>query len=172
LVVASGTAFAAPSKAAAPKNAVGLQFAPLFNGLISMDSDAKTSMGGVGVDYERFLTSSISVGAQFSFMLGKVNNTDAKYFAVGAFARYYPKILDHIVFMFSDLGWNMLRYNKKTDFSGFTFGCGLGGRCPITIAKQHFYAEATTEYLNAKASGDVPFTPSGWEVGLNLGWAF
>jgi hypothetical protein len=172
---ASGSVWAAPAPRTM-KNAVGIDFAPLVKGFVAADTDAKTGAFALGLFYERLLTSDISAGARFDFAAGKYADASNTYLAGTVFARWYPALLQHGLFLQAGLGGNFLLSGKDTIFSGITMDIQTGWRMVIPVSQKKsalgIFVEPTIGYYYAKSSGIAPWTPSGWELGLHAGVVF
>jgi hypothetical protein len=151
------------------KNAVAVDVAPLAKGIIASDSDTDTSIFGIAASFEHPMAPHYSIGARMDLYAGKVFDIDGTYFGLSAHGRWYPlsATLEKL-YLDAGLGFNSLD-SKLVEFGGLTFALKTGWKL---LFKEKFFAEPSLEYILAKSSEFVPFTPLGWQIGLGLGMNF
>jgi hypothetical protein len=156
------------------KNAVSVDVAPLFEGIIASQDDdsAEITVFGIGVAYERLLVPHYSVGAGIDLYVASVNDLSMTYFGLNAHGRWYPlsESLEKL-FLDTGLGFNTLNVEDVDDsiFTGLTFGLKAGWKL---LFNKMIFAEPSIGYILAKSSSLAPITPLGWQIGLNIGAAF
>lgn len=177
---APAAAAKAPEPAApAAKNAISLDFFPLFTGLIDSYSNdyATFSDFRFSTAYERYLVPHFSIGGNIEMYFLKmdydakgVDDDDGFYFSLAAEGRYYPLANFDKFFIGTTLGVNSFQLNgKKADeehggFSGLIVSLKSGYK--VVLAKILF-VEPSLSWALSKESG-----PNGWQGGLRFGVMF
>ena len=85
-LLCAGAVFAQSGK----KNALSVDVAPLFRGLVVKDNNPDVRFFGAGVFYERLFGSSFSLGGRFDFIIGEYLGRDTRYLAGSIHGRVYP----------------------------------------------------------------------------------
>ena len=160
-----GSAFA--QAAAAKKNNIIVDAAPLIKGIIASDTDSKTALFGIAADYQYALNKSFSVGGRADVILGKAMNANAFYFGLAAHGRYYLTAILERAFLDAGFGFSTASLNGKTDFFGLSLELKTGYTVPLG---KTIRLEPTLAYILAK-SGYFP-TPVGLQIGLGVGFGF
>ena len=165
MVLGSGPLFA-------QANAVTIDVAPLFKGLIATDSDTDTGIFGIGASYERLLLPHFALGLRMDLYAGKVNDQSGVYFGLDAQGRVYP-LSDTMEKLFIEawLGFNTLSVENSDDeeFTSLTFQGKLGY---LHFFNRAIFIEPGIGYVLAKSSSAVPVTPLGWQLACGVGFAF
>jgi hypothetical protein len=157
MIVAQEEEAAEPVEAAAPgvkTNAVTMDTIPLFNGIITSDSDADTLFFCMAFAYERLIAPHFTIGAEVDLYPGKVFDTDYLYYSMAAAGRYYPmsEYMEKF-FIGANLGFNVQAIDGKTkaEYGGFT-GLLIGLRAGYKLHfTDMFYVEPSMSYTYSKS---------------------
>jgi hypothetical protein len=160
--------------AASAKIAISLDLFPLARGIIWSDSDANNSLFALVPVFEYLVYPHFTVGAAADLYFGKYMDIGVFYLGLALHGRYYP-LSEGLEKFFIDagLGFNALSYDgsfKKEEggFSGMTLSLRAGYKLMFT---DRFFVEPSMGFVYAKTGSSIP-TPSGWQPGLNIGFAF
>jgi hypothetical protein len=178
-LLCAGAAFGQSGK----KNALSIDVAPFFRGLVAIDNDPDIGFFGAGLFYERLFGSQYSLGGRLDFIFGKhenVTEVDVNYFAGSVHGRVYP-LGQGLEKLYLDLG---IGYNSididlpGADREGLTFALKAGykhffnGMIFVEPSLALFYGESISQGWPASFSGPHDPSPFGWTPGLLIGASF
>jgi len=181
-----GAVFAQAKPAAAPveksrKNSIGMDLVPLVRGFINWDERDNLytyTEFRVSFSYERSVVPHFSIGGNFDTWFSKMDveygkDHDSFYVAISGEGRYYPTANFDKFFVGTALGFNVYSVDGKSKeddggFAGLLFAVKTGYK---VITSSGFYMEPSLSYVLSESTrtGDGP---SGWNVGMRLGFSF
>jgi hypothetical protein len=183
LLVCAGAVFGQSGK----KNALGVDVAPFFRGLVAGNPDnPDISYIGAGVFYERLFGSRYSLGGRFDFIHGEYSFSpiegDISYLAGSIHGRVYPlsQGLEKF-YMDAGIGFNSIDidlpgHDKE---GGMTFALKMGykqffnGVIFVEPSIAFVYAERISSNTSlASLRGEHDPSPFEWTPGLLIGFSF
>jgi hypothetical protein len=174
----AGTAFAqkAGSKAE-PKMSVALDLVPTLTGFVAgEDTDtSKKSFFALSPVFE-YAIGNYSIGARADFIfgaIGKGTSQKSTHVGLAALGRWYPLAKLQKLYLGAELGFDTLTVEKMDDpiYSGLTFAMRAGWKHIM----KNLFLEPSLGYVISKIDSTytyMPLTPSGWEIGMNIGITF
>jgi hypothetical protein len=175
-LLCAGAAFGQSGK----KNALSVDTAPFFRGLVAGEKDPDLSYLGAGLSYERLFGSHYSLGGRFDFIFGKhdtVPEVDITYLAGSLHGRVYP-LGQGLAKLYLDLGigYNSIDIDPGNDIGGLTFALTAGYKhffnslIFVEPSIGLFYGESISN--SAVPSGLRDPSPYGLTPGLLVGLSF
>jgi hypothetical protein len=169
---AAGGAFAQPAD---QKMALSLDLAPMLTGFIAGESTgtSEKSFFALSPVFE-YVIGGYTIGARADFVFGSVgksNKQSVTHVGMAAVGRWYPLAKLQKLYVGTELGFDTCFMENVDDalYTGLTFAVRAGWK--------HFmdkvFLEPSLGYVVSKSAGaSMPITPTGWEIGLNVGLAF
>jgi hypothetical protein len=150
---------------------ISLDVAPLFTGFIASD-------GTKGIESFYFALSPVfeytignySFGGRMDLVFGSYTKKSVTYFGLTAIGRWYPLTPLEKLYLSTELGFNTCSMEDADDalYTGLTFALRTGWKHYIDL----IFLEPSLGYVVSKTNGYMPVASSGWEIGLNIGFAF
>lgn len=170
-VLVAGGVFA---QAANPKMAISLDLAPLTTGFIASEDNDGTgdkTFFAISPVFEYAIGNQYSVGARADLVFGKVSKRNVTHIGLAAVGRWYPLAKLQKLYVGTELGFDTLMLEDADDplYTGLTLALRTGWK-QLLVGK--LFIEPSLGYVVSKTNGLMPLTPSGWEIGLNLGLVF
>jgi hypothetical protein len=156
------------------RGALSLDLAPMFIGFIAGEKDdtTETSYFALSPAFE-LAVGNYSVGARLDLIFGsygKDTKRSITHTGAALVGKWYPLARLQKVYVGTELGFNTCSLEDADDplYTGLTFALRMGWKHIMGKV----FLEPSLGYVLSKTDGRYPFTPSGWEIGLNFGFAF
>jgi hypothetical protein len=164
-------ACAASGAFAQAKLAFALDTVPLVTGFIAGESTdtSEKSFFSLSPVFE-YALGPYSIGARMDLILGSQNDVGITHFGLAAVGRWYPPAELEKLYLGMELGFDTCMLEDVDDplYTGLTFALRTGWKHRMG----KLFLEPALGYVLSKTDGMMPLTPSGWQLGLNLGMAF
>jgi hypothetical protein len=156
--------------------ALALDLAPTLTGFIAGENTTTYNKTYFALSpVFEYAVGNYSIGVRADFVFGSYkakgqNSQSITHVGMAAIGRWYPLAPLQKLYVGTELGFDTCSWENADEslYTGLTFALRMGWKHLMGKV----FLEPSLGYVKSKSSSSMPLTPSGWEIGLNLGLTF